>query len=250
MDKRVCIFVDGENFRYSIEELFRGEFDKRDYLPRNASWGKLFDWIVSEATDDGKRLRTYWYVIQFIDFCPYKFPHSISNTEGLKKLLSKHPPLKGELDKIGDQNALIKRMEEIISDFISDRNKMTKRFSGWNTIQDGISQRHHSIEFRKAGAIVYNLFDRTLGKEKAVDVKLATDLISLVNIYDMAVIVSGDQDYVPVVQAVKDCGEKVVNVAFLTRSGQLLPGGARRLNQVTDWSLQISYDQFKTFLNL
>jgi hypothetical protein len=114
----------------------------------------------------------------------------------------------------------------------------------------GISTKHRFIEFRKAGAIQYNLFDSKFGPEKAVDVKLGTDMIMLKDIYDIAVIVSGDQDYVPAVKAVKDFGKHVVNVSFETRGGKLLPGGAWRLNQLTDWSLKIPYADFKGFLNL
>jgi len=251
MEKKVCVFVDGENFRKSIEKLFAAEFDKRDYLPKNADWARLFDWVVKEAfNNDGKRFRTYWYVLQYIDFCPNKFPHADVNPGGLKKLLSEHYPLKDELDKITDQDELNVKMTEIVKELLAIRNTMSKRFNGWITVQDGISQKHQSLEFRRAGAILYNLFTRSLGKEKAVDVKLAVDLIALSNIYDKAVIISGDQDYVPAVQIVKDYGKKVVNVAFTTRSGELLPGGARRLNHSTDWSIIIPYDQLKGFLNI
>ncbi|MGA7579058.1 MAG: NYN domain-containing protein [Desulfobaccales bacterium] len=251
MENKVCVFVDGENFRKSIEKLFEKEFDKNDYLPKNADWGKLFDWVVKEASaGDGKRFRTYWYVIQYIDFCPNKFPYAEIHAEELKKLLSNHTPFKDEFDKIGDEESLKTRMIEIRTDLSEIRNRMTKRFNGWITIQNGISQKHQSLEFRRAGAILYNLFDKTLGREKAVDVKLAVDLIALHNIYDMAVIVSGDQDYVPAVQIVKDLGKKVINVAFTTRSGELMPGGAKRLNHITDWSIKIPYAQLKGFLNL
>jgi len=41
--KRVCVFVDGENFRYSIIELFKTEFDKTEYLPKHADWNNLFE---------------------------------------------------------------------------------------------------------------------------------------------------------------------------------------------------------------
>lgn len=68
--------------------------------------------------------------------------------------------------------------------------------------------------------------------------------------YDTAIIVSGDQDYVPAVQEVKNLGKHVINVSFLTRQGKLLPGGARRLNEVTDWSLEIPYDELKMALGL
>lgn len=40
---------------------------------------------------------------------------------------------------------------------------------------------------------------------------------------------------------VKDYGKHVVNVAFEGKDGRLLPGGARRLSQATDWGLNIKY---------
>jgi uncharacterized LabA/DUF88 family protein len=81
-------------------------------------------------------------------------------------------------------------------------------------------------------------------------VKLACDLIYLKDIYDVAVIVSGDQDYVPAVEIVKDYGKRVLNVAFLRRDGVLLPGGARRLNQATDRSLSLNYSDLSTYLKV
>ena len=96
--------------------------------------------------------------------------------------------------------------------------------------------------------IQYNLFNETFGQEKAVDVKLAVDLLEFVDIYDTAIIVSGDGDYVPAVQAVKNRGKQVVNVSFETRGGKLLPGGARSLNQITDKSLIVQYDRMREFM--
>jgi len=75
-------------------------------------------------------------------------------------------------------------------------------------------------------------------------------MITLKDIYDISVIVSGDQDYVPAVEVVKDAGKQVVNVAFLTRSGELLPGGARRLNQITDWHLNVPFETFENYLHI
>ena len=97
---------------------------------------------------------------------------------------------------------------------------------------------------------VATFFDESFGSEKAVDVKLASDMIVLRDIYDVAIIVSGDQDYVPAVEVVKDSGRRVVNVAFLTRGGRLLPGGARRLNQVTDRSVNITHVDLSRFMSL
>lgn len=141
-------------------------------------------------------------------------------------------------------------MERIVDQLKNRQAQMLKRANGWLAMQDGISGRHKAVEFRRAGAITYSLFDQQLRNEKAVDVKLATDLITLSGIYDVALILSGDQDYVPAVEVVKDSGKRVINVAFRTRGGRLLPGGARRLNQVTDWSFEINYGDLGRFLGL
>ncbi len=250
MSKRVCVFVDGENFRHSITGLF-DDFKESDYLPKNARWQDFFDWLVKEVCGDGtvERVRTYWYVIESIDFFPYRFHDAESKTETLQRLLSKCDDIRGRIDGLKGE-PLVSKMKSEVEMLRKRRHMMRGRFEGWTTLQNGISSRHRSIEFRRAGAIRYNLFKRSLGPEKAVDVKLATDLLMLRDIYDVAVIVSGDQDYVPAVQVVKDFGKSVVNVAFKTRNGRLLPGGARRLNEKTDWSLSVDYERFREFLNI
>ena len=141
-------------------------------------------------------------------------------------------------------------MREMAADCEQKASRMRNRFEGWRRIQDGISHKHRGVEFRRAGAILYNLFTEKLGKEKAVDVKLATDMTQLQNIYDIALIVSGDQDYVPAVQVAKDSGKTVINVAFEARNGLLLPGGARRLNQMTDHALIVKHADLKTYMGL
>jgi len=246
--ERVCVFVDGENFRYSIVDLFE-QFNPNDYLPKQANWDTLFDWFVSQVIPGGKSVRTYWYVIQLLDFFPYKFPSAEGNPEALKRLLDKDKWYSSQLKGLAGEK-LPAKMKEVVSELRQRQNSMRYRFEGWRKLQDGISARWSRIEFRRAGAITYNLFDKSLGTEKAVDVKLATDMIVLRDIYDVAVIVSGDQDYVPAVQAIKDFGKIVVNVVFRARNGKLLPGGARRLNQLTDDCIEINYGEFLNHLNL
>ena len=73
-------------------------------------------------------------------------------------------------------------------------------------------------------------------------------MVALREIYDVAVVFSGDQDYIPAVRIVKNAGKRVINVAFRARSGSLLPGGARRLNETTDRSIIVDhYDLVKYF---
>ena len=245
---KACVFVDGENFRHSIVKLYT-QFHQEDYLPKSADWTKLFEWIVTSAIGSGDRLRTYWYVIKTLDFYPSHFPSALKEPAKLQSLLSQHEPYKKELDALVEPQ-LSARMNAMVSDLQAWQNVMTQRFNTWTAIQDEIAEHYRSIEFRRAGAMTCNSFERQLGREKAVDVKLATDMITLCDIYDVAIIVSGDQDYVPAVEVIKDYGKQVVSVAFKTRGGQLLPGGARRLNQSTDWSLELLYQPLGEHLHI
>lgn len=248
MRKRACVFVDGENFRHTICDLFT-KFDRTQHLPKDADWTNFYDWLVREVQLEAERVRTYWYVVEHIDFFPYRFPDPERETDRLRVLLSRDRAIAQELQPLRDAE-LVTRMRSIVERLRNRQGRMRRRFDGWATIHNGIATRHRAIEFRRAGAIRHNLFDDSLGPEKAVDVMLATDLIVLRDIYDIAVIVSGDQDYVPAVKKVKDSGRFVVNVAFERRDGRLLPGGARRLNHVTDWSVSVGYEDLGQHLGI
>ncbi len=93
---RVCVFVDGENLRHTICDLFP-DFDRQSYLPKGADWSKFFDDVVEKASSGANRLRTYWYVVQHFDPFPRPLPLSRRNTNELDawaktngKLLAKH----------------------------------------------------------------------------------------------------------------------------------------------------------------
>ena len=253
MENRACVFVDGENLRHSLLGVFKEDaFSDADYLPPKADWSTFFDWVVSEATN-GKshRLRTYWFVIEKLAGFPYRL-NKLGEPEKsgtLKSILSRYEPFRQELNGLAD-TALTEKMEEQLSELKSRQQKIDSRFSGWIVVQDGIAMKHRSVEFRRSGVMSYDLFQRRLGKEKSVDIKLACDMIMLRDIYDTAIIVSGDQDYVPAAQILKDAGKTVINVAFMQRNGKLLPGGARQLNIISDSSYSVPYDRLKSYMGL
>ena len=245
--RRACIFVDGENLRHSIVDLFHGEFDKRDYLPKEANWDGFFNWLVEQAPwEDCQRVRTYWYVVEKVDFSPWGLKKTLG-TEKKLRILQKNKNLRNEINAL-ENDAKSKFADTEIERLIARRVQFDRRFSGWQEIQDGICRSCLSLEFRREGAIRYNLFEKQLGQEKAVDVALAVDMLRLRSNYDVAILLSGDQDYVPAVRAAKDSGKHVTHVSFQTRDNRLLPGGARRLNNVTDYHLCVPYANVKRFL--
>ena len=246
-----CVFVDGENLRHSLVELFEPEFQATDYLPRAAHWSDFFGHLVEES--GAKRLmRSYWYVVGELDVWPWGLSAALRKHDykRLERVLSKDKAYPSSIENESDPTKKNQKLKQRTIEILRRQNKMTRRFEGWKEFQEGITGRFDSIEFRRAGSIRYNLYSGRLGAEKAVDVHLATDLLKLSGIYDVAIIVSGDQDYVPAVQAVKDYGKQVLNVSFLKKNGKLLPGGARRLNRCADRQLQIPYRGMREFMGL
>jgi NYN domain len=63
----------------------------------------------------------------------------------------------------------------------------------------------------------------TVAAEKGVDAALVTDLLSLAwqRAYDVAVLVSGDSDYIPAVEYVQSQGLKVINAAWPAHGHEL-----------------------------
>ena len=261
-----CVFVDGEHFRHSINEIFEGVFDKDDYLPKKANWAKFFDYLVKSGSDDqAERLRTYWYVIADVDFWP-PLPTEWAEANNPGKVEEWITRNSRYISESGFPK------EEAVAAFRKRKNDIAARFDGFRRVQRGIESSHHAVEFRRSGAISYKLYEKNsrpacpncgkilpqelrkkskaMGKEKTVDVNLAVDMLQMRDAYDIAIIVSGDQDYLPVVQAIKNAGKTVVNVSFKDNSGKMLPGGAKRLNEAADRPLIIDYATFADFLGL
>ena len=249
VDNVACVFIDGENLRHSLVDLFETDFRREDYLPRNADWAAFFRALTVKAGANS-RLRTYWYVVEDIDFWPPKIKRLLRNREELLKGLMKDKRCREQFKLLSGKEAMLARAMEIGKELADRQQEMSNRFDGWKEFQDGISSRFEAVEFRRVGSIRYNLFSKRLYNEKAVDVGLAIDLLAFQDVYDTAVIVSGDQDYVPAVKAVKNKGKRVANVSFLKRNDQELPGGARRLNLVADKTIAIAYDEMSEFMGL
>jgi uncharacterized LabA/DUF88 family protein len=224
---------------------------RADYLPKKADWEAFFNHLTAQAKVT-LRLRSYWYVVDEIDFFPYGLRRHLKAGDfvTLERLLCKHKPHNSALGAITDPIKKQAAITSITNNLIKAEAAIKRRFEGWHEIQNGIAQRFESVEFRRAGSIRCDLFTGRFGQEKGVDVKLATDLLKLEDIYEVGIIVSGDGDYVPAVEVVKDWGKHIINVSFLKKSGGLLPGGARRLNQNTDRAIEVAYADMKTFMNV
>ncbi len=235
--RRACVFVDGENFRHSLKQLFpsgRYSFGRGDYLPET-DWHAFFASLANRF--ESELLRVYWYVVEHVDCRPYKIPHEWAAKE--RTLARWYGERMGACTGESERRSLMKTLERELEDA---RISIERRARGWREIQASIESHNDQLEFRRSGSIPYELATKHFGVEKGVDTQLATDMIVLADIYDSAIILSGDADYLPPVAAVKNRGKFVYCVSFLDRKGKQLPGGARRLSNAVDSRVDLHFD--------
>lgn len=243
--KKACVFVDGENFRYSLKDLFpdaRYSFSKGDYLPET-DWHHFFSSLANQF--DCELLRTYWYVVEHIDCRPYKIP-----TDWKLKERDFARWYRERIEACPSEPDRRKTLMQIEHDLNVARASIEARARGWRELQASIESNNDQLEFRRSGSIPYELATRKFGTEKGVDTQLATDMIVLANIYDAAIILSGDADYLPAVAAVKAKGRLVYSVAFLDEEGHPLPGGARRLRNAVDSQIDVPFEAVRRAMRI
>lgn len=246
--KRVCIFVDGENFRFSLTDLFREpqyQFGKEDYLP-DSDWARFFGFMM--AHEGWELVRIYWYVTRDIDCWPRKIPFPWDRKRKLFERNNVIEKLAGQgVEGVSEANDGLKIAE---TELERRRKAILKRAEGWRQVQIAIERRNDQLEFRRVGSIRYDLSDRRFAREKGVDTQLTTDLITLADIYDVALIVSGDADYIPPVSAIKNRGKLVYSVSFMTKDGKKLPGGAMQLERRVDGRIELAFEDVRKNLGI
>lgn len=74
-------------------------------------------------------------------------------------------------------------------------------------------------------------------RQKGVDVRLGVDMVrhAANHVFDVAVLVAGDEDFVPAVKAVKDFGRQVELIYFEDRTSDRLIESADIRRPINDW---------------
>lgn len=244
---KACIFVDGENFRHSLNQLFCNDnssqysFKSEHYLP-TTNWFQFFDHIALHYNCEF--LRAYWYVIDEVIYWPYNLPET---NEDMVSLFMKNTHLRKILSNVSDKE---NKALEIKQQLEQKRDSIQRRVDGWKQVQSAMELKTNNFDFIRFGYISYNLANKKFAKEKGVDTKLTSDLIRLSKIYDVAIIISGDGDYIPPTKVIKDWGKRVYCVSFLNKEGKELPGGAWRLIREVDKYYQIPFNTMKNLMGI
>lgn len=91
---------------------------------------------------------------------------------------------------------------------------------GTSKNEDSSEKFHKCLEYDGFRVVTRNSFEDNEGKQKEVDVAMTCEIVSHAykDNYDVAIIVSGDRDFVPAIEHIQSLG-KVVEVASFDKSG-------------------------------
>lgn len=213
---RTVVYVDGQNLHYNLETLGLQEKD--------VDWGRVFADLVPK---EDRLIRVNWYQAARIASWSWNARyHSKMCPNGMKP----------------DEFQV--KAEEY---YRSECERLDKLH---DAVYGRIEENFDAIEFRYAGVLKVDpvcVWEskpgvQRVGKrvgEKGVDVGLAVDMVRQAAEYDHAILVSGDFDYVPALQAVKDMLRSVTVVSVMKGTPPKHQGHARRLRGLCDVERQV-----------
>lgn len=206
--KRAVAFLDGQNVHNSLKALGLQEKD--------VDWARLF----ARVLPDGHELvRCYWYHVRDVsEFDPATpkaaryCPPGVDEEAFLDEARRWH---QGEHERLMHLQRVVHR--QIMLDF-------------------------DAVEFRYRGVLRVNAFKRERLGEKGLDVGMAADMVALVDHFDTAILFSGDADFAPVVQVLKDRMRRVVQVTIERGAPGSTPRSAAREMRVLADSVRTLFE--------
>ena len=210
MPLRTAIFVDGANFRGNLRDFsFRSASptDTRSYRleERHFDWKSFYAGVLKKFDQrtgwQHQLIRVHWYSSASIS--PWNPSERLA-----QRIVDQHPEIDGLTpEKVIDlahawytsERNYFERLREDIFENIQRRTDFLEfKYVGQYQVHP---LRVHRIEQDQEGKITYRGVQ--VG-EKGVDTGIAVDMIAKMPHYDVAVLVSGDADFLPVVGYLKD----------------------------------------------
>jgi len=208
---RSVIFIDGQNLHKRLQGIQLQEKD--------IDWSGVFGYLLPPR---GQLIRAYWYQparVAAWEWTPFHAKHCPAGMVLADFQAQAQGFYAAERQRLEDlQKNVYARLEE-------DFECVEFRYSGVLKL-DPVG-----TWLDKKGAIRVG---RRVG-EKGVDVALAVDLFRFSENYAHAILVSGDFDYVPAIQAVKDRLRSITIVPVMSGAPPSASGHARRLRGMSDF---------------
>lgn len=217
---KTVVFIDGQNFKKDLQK-FRFKATGLD-LPEYRLDEKHFFWeeffrhateLFSSQTRVPHRLvRVYWYNTQATT--PFH-----RHERAVREIVEQY---KGEFPELSPS-----QVESMCQRWHQHQRELLARAK--EEVFDDIQKRTSFLEFKYVGQLVlrpYKVKEITRGRdgsiiyqgtvegEKGVDIGITIDMVSKMEHYDAAVLISGDTDFIPLIQYLKDSLKLVYSLSL------------------------------------
>ena len=218
---RFAIFVDGSNLIGSLSKIRVNVGDYQSFYKHIIN-NALDDWrecAVGDVIPFCQLLRVFWYQVGDIDninldsdVVRQNLQNVFERSKDINKfymaLAGRENPRKNkqEIKKIAWEMCFSDSEEwyESKCDFLY-------RMRAFNS---KVQSETHFIEIIESGHWKVNFLGRQVS-EKGIDTSLAVDLVTLIDSYDIALVVSGDADMIPSIKYAKQRGKQVGVIEFI-----------------------------------
>ena len=224
---KTVIFIDGQNFKKDLQKFrFKAaghnlpeyRLDEKHFL-----WEDFFRQAISVFSDQTRiphrLLRVYWYNTQATTPL-HRYDRAVRDI--IEQYREIYPDLTPSL------------VESLAQRWHQHQRELLSRAK--EEVFDDIQKRTSFLEFKYVGQLVLRpykvkellrdkeregsfLYQGTVEGEKGVDIGITIDMISKMAHYDAAVLISGDTDFIPLIQYLKD-SLKLVYSLSLSRGEQ------------------------------
>lgn len=101
-------------------------------------------------------------------------------------------------------------------------------------VEDRFRRLHDKLRYMGFRIVAREAYDENRHEQKEVDVALACEIVSHAfrDSYDVAILVSGDRDFVPAIQHVQASGKRVEVAAFANSVGEEIKRSADRFHEL------------------
>ena len=207
MPLRTAVFVDGANFRANLRNLASG----RGYMleERHFDWKRFYDGVIQkfdQATGWNHRMiRVHWYYAETMS--PWAYSEDYAHNQA-QRIVEKHSEISNLTPHTvvnlarrwyDNERKRFERLREVTFENIQRETDFLEfKYVGQYQVRPF---EVHRIEQNEDSEVTY--FGKQVG-EKGVDTGIAVDMIAKMPYYDVAILVSGDADFLPVVGYLKD----------------------------------------------
>lgn len=245
---RFACFVDYSNLLGSLKRLNLRVNDYQSFFQYVLKEGYkvvLTSYLNHAPQPEAYISRVYWYAVGKLDGYDFNGSH----TRGvLERIFNSNNELKNAYKSIvGPQNPGISPTElqqRAFTAFYSDRQawymERKERIEGFCGFYDKVRRESDFIDINDIGHWKLDFVSKEVD-EKGVDTALAVDSVTMLDTYDVALIVSGDADMIPSINYLKRQGKHVGVVTFINGYPPEASGRqqSQRLSKAADFDVPI-----------